>query len=40
MILALLHEAATMIVTAPDPHAERARTGPAVATIIDGLRRR
>jgi AcrR family transcriptional regulator len=39
MILALLHEAATLIVTAADPQAERARTGAAVSTIIDGLRR-
>ncbi len=37
MILALLHEAATMNLTAPDPVAERARTGQAVATIIAGL---
>jgi AcrR family transcriptional regulator len=40
MILALLHEAATMIVTAPDPVAERARVGPVVAAIVDGLRAR
>ena len=40
MILALLHEAVTMTLTAPDPPAERARTGQAVATIIAGLRRR
>lgn len=40
MILALLHEAATMNVTAPDPLAERTRTGTAVAAIIDGLRTR
>ncbi len=39
MILALLHEAVTMNLTAPDPFAERARTGQAVATIIAGLRR-
>ena len=40
MILALLHEAATMNLTAPDPLAERARTGQAVATIVAGLRKR
>jgi AcrR family transcriptional regulator len=40
MILALLHEAATMIVTAPDPAAERERLGSAVAVMIDGLRKR
>jgi AcrR family transcriptional regulator len=40
MILALLHEAATMNLTAADPVAERARTGQAVATIVAGLRRR
>lgn len=39
MILALLHEAVTMILTAPDPVAERARTGQAVATMIGGLRK-
>jgi AcrR family transcriptional regulator len=39
MILALLHEAATMIVTAPDPDAARARIGTAVAVIIEGLRK-
>ncbi len=39
MILALLHEAATMNLAAADPLAERARTGQAVATIIAGLRR-
>jgi AcrR family transcriptional regulator len=39
MILALLHEAATMNLTAADPLAERARTGQAVATIIAGLRK-
>jgi AcrR family transcriptional regulator len=39
MILALLHEAATMIVTAPDPRVERARVGPAVAVMIEGLRK-
>lgn len=40
MILALLHEAATMNLTAADPVAERARTGQAVATIVAGLRSR
>jgi AcrR family transcriptional regulator len=39
MILALLHEAVTMNLTAPDPLAERTRTGGAVATIIAGLRK-
>jgi AcrR family transcriptional regulator len=39
MILALLHEAVTMILTAADPRAERARTGQAVATIVAGLRK-
>lgn len=39
MILALLHEAVTMNLSAPDPRAERARTGQAVATIIAGLRK-
>lgn len=39
IILALLHEAGTMILTAPDPLAERARIGPAVATVIEGLRK-
>ncbi len=39
MILALLHEAATMILTASDPLAERARSGPAVAAVIEGLRK-
>jgi AcrR family transcriptional regulator len=40
LILALLHEAVTMSLTAPDPLAERALTGQAVATIIAGLRKR
>ncbi len=40
MILALLHEAVTMNLYAPDPLAERERTGQAVATIIAGLRKR
>jgi AcrR family transcriptional regulator len=39
LILAMLHEAATMIVSAPDPVAERVRTGPTVAAVIEGLRR-
>jgi AcrR family transcriptional regulator len=39
MILALLHEAVMMNLTAPDRLAERARTGQAVATIIAGLRK-
>jgi AcrR family transcriptional regulator len=40
LILALLHEAATMIVTAPNPLAERARIGSAVATMMVGLQKR
>jgi AcrR family transcriptional regulator len=40
MILALLHEGATMILSAADPVAERARVGPAVASVLEGLRRR
>jgi AcrR family transcriptional regulator len=40
LILALLHEAATMIVTAPNPLAERARIGAPVATVIVGLQKR
>lgn len=40
MIVALLHEAATLIVTAPDPTAERTRIGPEVMTIVEGLRKR
>jgi AcrR family transcriptional regulator len=39
MILALLHEAVTMNLTAADRPAERERTGQAVATIIAGLRK-
>jgi hypothetical protein len=38
-ILALLHEAVTMNLAAPEPLAERARTGQAVGTIIAGLRK-
>jgi hypothetical protein len=37
MILAALHEAATIIITAPDPDAERVRVGAAVAGLIDAL---
>lgn len=40
MILALLHEAATMIVTARDADSERKRVGAAVAVIVEGLRKR
>jgi AcrR family transcriptional regulator len=40
MILALLHEAATMMLNAQNPLAERARVGATVAVIIDGLRTR
>jgi AcrR family transcriptional regulator len=39
MLLAVLHEAATMLLTAADPSAERERVGPALASIIEGLRR-
>jgi AcrR family transcriptional regulator len=38
LILAALHEASAIIASAPDQRAERARTGKAVATLIDGLR--
>ena len=37
LILAALHEAAVIVVSAPDPQAERARTGGAVANLIEGL---
>ena len=37
LMLAMLHEAATVIFTAPDPAAERDRVGTAVATVVDGL---
>jgi len=37
MILALLHEAVTLILADPDPPAARERIGPTVATIINGL---
>jgi AcrR family transcriptional regulator len=40
LILALLHEAATMILSAPDRDAERACVGRSVAVMIDGLRKR
>jgi AcrR family transcriptional regulator len=40
MILALLHEAVTMNLAAPEPLGERARIGQAVATIIAGLRKK
>ena len=40
LILALLHEAATMILSAPDRDAERACVGASVAVMIDGLRKR
>jgi AcrR family transcriptional regulator len=39
MILALLHEAVTVILNAPDPVSERERVGPAVGAIIEGLRK-
>ncbi len=37
LILAMLHEAATVIFTAPDPATERDRVATAVATVINGL---
>jgi AcrR family transcriptional regulator len=40
LLLAALHEAVTIILHAPDHDAERARTGDAVAALIDGLRAR
>jgi AcrR family transcriptional regulator len=40
LILAQLHEAATMIIAASDSDAERARVGAAVAVMIEGLRKR
>lgn len=40
LILALLHEAATMILSASDRDAERACVGASVAVMIDGLRKR
>jgi hypothetical protein len=39
MILALLHEAVTVILNAPDPVSERERVGTAVGAIIEGLRK-
>lgn len=38
LILAALHEASAVILSATDPHEERGRTGTAVANLIDGLR--
>jgi AcrR family transcriptional regulator len=38
LILAFLHEASAITLAAADPTAERARTGKAVALLIDGLR--
>jgi AcrR family transcriptional regulator len=40
LILAFLHEASGLILSAEEPRAERARTGEAVARLIDGLRAR
>jgi AcrR family transcriptional regulator len=40
LLLAALHEAVTIVITAPDPLAERARVGPAVELLVDGLRAR
>jgi len=40
LILAFLHEASAIIMSAPDPREERVRTGQATATLIDGLRKR
>ena len=40
LILAALHEASVIIASAPDPKAERVRTGRAVEALIDGLRKR
>jgi hypothetical protein len=40
LILATLHEASAIILSAPDPGAERVRTGQAVANVINGLRAR
>jgi AcrR family transcriptional regulator len=39
LILAQLHEAATMIIAAVDPEGERERVGAALAVTIEGLRR-
>lgn len=38
LILAALHEASAVILSAPDRREERRRTGKAVANLIDGLR--
>ncbi len=40
LLLAALHEAAAIIDGAAEPVAERARTGAAIASLIDGLRTR
>jgi AcrR family transcriptional regulator len=40
LILAALHEASAIIASAPDPQAERVRTGGAVEKLVDGLRAR
>ncbi len=40
LIVALLHEAVTMVLYAPEPSAERARVGATVAAVIEGLRTR
>ncbi len=40
LILAFLHEASAIILSATDPQAERARTGQAVTTLIEGLHAR
>jgi AcrR family transcriptional regulator len=40
LLLAALHEASAVILSAPDRHAERERTGRAVANLIRGLRPR
>jgi AcrR family transcriptional regulator len=37
LILAALHEATAIILSAPDPQAERVNTGQALANLIDGL---
>src|SRR5947209_8009547 len=37
LLLAMLLEATTIILTAPDPTLERQKTGQAVAALIDGL---
>jgi AcrR family transcriptional regulator len=40
LILALVHEAATMVLASDAPEEERARVGAAVERIIEGLRKR